>query len=200
MEKPAQTQYPILDVLKRRWSPRAFSDRPVEEQKLRRLFEAARWAASSFNEQPWRFIVATTDQPEAYEKLLSCLVEKNQQWARGAPFLMITLAKQSFSQNGKPNRVAIHDVGAAMAQFTAQATAMDLFVHQMAGIQMDRIREVYNVPDDFDPVAGCAVGYAGEAGQLPEEFRQSEQSPRQRKPFDAFVFGDRFGEAATLVQ
>src|SRR3989442_5925948 len=114
MEKPAQTDYPIEEILKRRWSPRAFSDRMVESEKLLSLFEAARWAPSSFNEQPWFFIVATKQKLEEHARLLSCFVEKNQQWARLAPVLMVSVAKLKFEKTGKPNRHAFHDVGLAM--------------------------------------------------------------------------------------
>ena len=201
MEKQADTQFPVLDVIKRRWSPRAFSDRPVEAQKLKRIFEATRWAASSFNEQPWRFILATKEQPEEYEKVLSCLVEKNQQWAQGAPVLGLTLAKKTFSKNGKPNRVYVHDVGLAMGNFTLQAMEMDLFVHQMAGIEQEKVVETFDVPDDFEPVAGFALGYAGDPGQLPEDWmREAEQSPRDRLPFDQFVFTGKFGEGSGVLK
>lgn len=200
MEKPADTQYPVLDVIKRRWSPRAFADRPIEATKIKRLFEATRWAASSFNEQPWRFIVATKDRGEEYQKVLDCLVEGNQSWAHLAPMLGLTLAKKTFTRNGKPNRVYIHDVGLAMGNFSLQATAMDLFVHQMAGIQPDKIVETFDVPDDFEPVAGFAVGYPGEPGLLPENLREAEQSQRDRKPFEEFVFTGKFGEPASILQ
>ncbi len=199
MEKPAETQYPIHDLLKRRWSPRAFADRPIEPQKVRCLFEAARWAASSFNEQPWSFIVATKDQPQAFEKALSCLVEANQAWARLAPMLILTTSKRNFSKNDKPNRVYIHDLGLAMGSLTLQATAMGLAVHQMAGVNLDRVRQEYDVPEGHEPVTAAAVGYAGEPGQLPEQWmREAEREPRTRKPFDQFVFGPKFGEPSGL--
>src|SRR6266702_6198279 len=126
MEKLAETQYPIHDLLRRRWSPRAFSDRRVEPDKLRSLWEAARWAASSFNEQPWSFIVATRQKQEEHARLLSCLVEKNQQWARLAPVLMVSVAKLKFEKTGKPNRHAFHDVGLAMGNLLVEATALGL--------------------------------------------------------------------------
>ena len=201
MEKPAETQYPVLEVIKRRWSPRAFSDRPIEAQKIKRLFEATRWAASSFNEQPWRFIVATKDQADEYEKVLSCLVDKNQQWAQSAPLLGLTLAKKTFTRGGKPNRVYVHDVGLAMGNFTLQAMAMDLFVHQMAGIHQDKVTETFAVPDDFEPVAAFAVGYAGEPNQLPEDWmREAEQSPRTRSAFSDFIFTGQFGQPSPLTE
>ena len=200
MEKPADTQYPVLDVIKRRWSPRAFADRPIEAQKVRRLFEAARWAASSFNEQPWRFIVATKDQADEYQKVLRCLVEGNQAWAQLAPLIGLTLAKKTFTRNDKPNRVRVHDIGLAMGNLSLQATAMDLFVHQMAGVHLDQVVEVFDVPDDFEPVAGFAVGYPGEPGLLPDNLREPEQAVRTRKPFSEFVFTGEFGQPSPLVK
>jgi nitroreductase len=200
MEKPAATKHDILDVLQRRWSPRAFADTPVESDKLNRIFEATRWAASSFNEQPWRFILATKDQPEEYQKVLSCLVEKNQAWAQYAPVIGLTLAKKTFTRGGKPNRVYIHDVGLAMGNFTAQATAEGLFVHQMAGIDAQKVIDTFDVPDDFEPVAGFALGYGGEAEALPEDWmRDAEQQRRSRSPFADFVFTGKFGQASDVV-
>src|SRR5213078_4673493 len=139
MEKPAPTDYPIEEILQRRWSPRAFSDRMVESEKLQSLFEAARWAPSTFNEQPWAFIVATKQNLEEHARLLSCLAEKNQQWARLAPVLMVSVAKLNFDKNGKPNRHAFHDVGLAVGTMIVQATSLDLFVHQMAGFAPEKV-------------------------------------------------------------
>ena len=200
MEKPAQTQYPIEEILRRRWSPRAFSDRMVEREKLLSLFEAARWAASCFNEQPWSFIVATKQDPEEYAQLLSCLVELNQQWAQHAPVLMISVARLNFAKNGKPNRYAFHDVGLAVENLTVQATALGLFVHQMAGFSPERVRELYEVPPEFDPVAAIAIGYPGEPGVLDESFREKELAPRQRNPIDSFVFQRAWGSVAPFVR
>lgn len=200
MEKPAQNVYPILDVLKRRWSPRAFASKAVEQDKLNRIFEATRWAASSFNEQPWRFMLATQDQPEQFKKVLDCLVEKNQAWAQYAPVLGLTLAKKTFTRGGKPNRVAVHDVGLAMGNFTAQAMAEDLFVHQMAGIDADAVMRTFNVPDDFEPVAGFALGYPGDPDALPEDWmREAEKGERSRSAFADFVFTGQFGEASSSL-
>ena len=124
MEKPADTQYPIHDLLKRRWSPRAFSERPVEPDALRSLLEAARWAPSSSNEQPWSFIVATRDNEAEHGRLVSCLVDGNVPWAQRAPVLMVSVARMSFEDEGKPNRHAFHDVGQAVADLSVQATAL----------------------------------------------------------------------------
>ena len=199
MEKPAPSDYPIEELIRRRWSPRAFSDRMVEREKLASLFEAARWAPSSFNEQPWSFIVATKDKPDEYARLLSCLMEKNQQWAQLAPVLMVSVAKLNFAKNGKPNRHAFHDVGLAMGTMLVQATALGLFVHQMAGFSVESVREMYGLPEGFDPVAVIAVGYPADPEALPESFREQEVAPRRRKPISDFVFEDKWGEASPLV-
>ena len=194
MEKPAPTDYPIEEIIRRRWSPRAFADRPVEREKLASLFEAARWAPSSFNEQPWSFIVATKDKPEEYARLLSCLMEKNQQWAQLAPVLAVSVAKLNFAKNGKPNRHAFHDVGLAMGTMLVQATALGLFVHQMAGFSADKVREAFAVPEGFEPVAAVAIGYAADPEVLPEAFREQEVGARQRNPISEFVFAGAWGE------
>jgi nitroreductase len=200
MEKPAPVDHSIEEILKRRWSPRAFSNRIVEREQLQSLFEAARWAASSFNEQPWSFIVATKEKPEEYTALLNCLLEKNQQWAHLAPVLMVSVAKLNFDKNGKPNRHAFHDVGMAVSNLIVQATTFGLYVHQMAGFSVERVRETYSVPDGFEPVAAIAVGYPDDLSVLPEPFREQEIGPRRRKPIDSFVFAAKWGETSPLVK
>src|SRR5438094_3671544 len=199
MEKPANTDHPIEEILRRRWSPRAFSERMVETEKLKRLFEAVRWAPSSFNEQPWSFIVATKQKQEEHARLLSCLVEKNQQWARLAPVLMVSIAKLNFEKTGKPNRHAFHDVGLAMGNMLVQATALGLFVHQMAGFSPEKVRELYGVPEGFEPVAAIAIGYGLVADELPEAFREFDLGARLRKPVNSFVFQGRWGDVSPIV-
>jgi nitroreductase len=199
MEKPADVTYPIEELLKRRWSPRAFADRPVEPEKLLSLWEAARWAASTANQQPWSFIIATKQDEAEYARLLSCLRENNQQWAMRAPVLMVSVAKLTFDANGQPNRHAFHDVGLAVANLIVQATALGLSVHQMAGIYPDRVRELYGVPDGFEPVAGVVLGYVGDPAILPEDLQQRELAPRVRKPLESFVFHGAWGKTTPLV-
>lgn len=199
MEKPASPDHPILDLLKRRWSPRAFADRPVEPHKLRQIFEAARWAASSFNEQPWRFFLATREDTQAFERALSCLTPGNQAWAKDVPVLVLTATKKTFTHNSKPNRVHQHDLGLAMGNLTIQAMALDLFVHQMAGIVPEKVREVYQLPEDYEPQTAFAVGYAGDPDRLSEDLRASELKPRTRKPLRELVFHGRFGEPSPIV-
>lgn len=199
MEKLATTDCPIHDLLERRWSPRAFADRPVEPEKLRCLLEAARWAPSSYNEQPWAYLLAAREQPAEFARLLSVLVEGNIAWARHAPVLMLSLARLNFERNGKPNRHAFHDVGLASENLVIQATAVGLAVHQMAGFHVDKAREVFSIPESWEPVAAIALGYAGEAESLPEPLRARELAPRTRKPLEQFVFTGRWGEVAALV-
>ncbi|MEO6202085.1 MAG: nitroreductase family protein [Nitrospirales bacterium] len=195
MEKPADVQFHIHDLLRRRWSPRAFADQPVEREKIQSLLEAARWASSCFNEQPWVFILATIERPENHQKLLSCLVEGNQIWAKRAPLLLLTVAKLHFDHNGEVNRHAYHDVGLAVGNLVIQATAMDLSVHQMAGILPDTIRERYALPAGYEAVTGIAIGYQGDASTLPEALRERELAPRSRKPLREFVFSDTWGQS-----
>ena len=171
----------------------------VEPDKIRSLLEAARWAPSSFNEQPWYYIIATKENPDEYEKLLLCLMEKNQQWAKLAPLLMVSVAKLSFDRTGKPNRHAFHDVGLATGTMLVEATALGLFVHQMAGFSAEQVRATYGVPEGFDPVAAIAIGYPAEPEVLPDAFRAQEVGPRQRKPIADFVFEGKWGEPSLLV-
>ncbi len=194
--KAARTDYPVLDVIARRWSPRAFDERPVERKKLLQLLEAARWASSCFNEQPWRFFVATRDEPARYERLLACLNERNRTWAHLAPVLMLTVAKRTFARNGNPNRHAWHDVGLAMGNLLAQATALGLYAHQMAGILPDQARALLQIPDDYDVVTGVALGYLGDPERLPEDRQEAERKPRSRKPLGELVFGGAWGQPA----
>lgn len=187
--KEAVTRYPVHPLIRERWSPRAFADRPVAREMLGSLLEAARWAASCYNEQPWLFIVARKEDGPAFARVLSCLVPFNQEWAQKAPVLMLSLARTTFANNGKPNRHALHDVGAATAQLTFQATACGLSVHPMAGIDLDRIRAEYALPSDVEPVAGIAVGWLGDPETLPEKLREREKAPRERKSLDEIVLG-----------
>ena len=194
MIKHAKTEHPIQDFVAKRWSPYGFADRDVSEADLRALFEAARWAASSFNEQPWSYIVATSAQEAEFARLLSCLVEANQAWAKAAPVLALGVATLNFKRNGKPNRVAIHDLGLATGNLVAEATARGLWVHQMGGIFRDRAREIYAIPEGAEAVTGIAIGYAGNPETFPTEIRERDLAPRERKPQRDFVFGASWGK------
>ena len=159
MHNPAKTDYPVHDLIQNRWSPRAFSDNPVSPETLRSLFEAARWAPSSSNEQPWAFIVGTKDDLETHSKILSTLVEFNQGWAKHAPVLAIAVSQMEFARNKTPNRNAFYDTGAAVAHLTAEATSRGLFVHQMAGFEPQKAIEVFHIPKGWEPIAAFAIGY-----------------------------------------
>lgn len=196
--KQAALDHPIHEFLARRWSPYAFADRVVSDGDLRSLFEAARWAASSYNEQPWSYIFAKRSDPEAFQRMVSCLVEGNQPWAKAAPVLAIGCASLNFTRNGKPNAAAVHDLGAASASLTFEATSRGLFVHQMIGILPEQARTVYQVPDGVQPMTGLAIGYATDPSALPETYRQRDLASRQRKTLSEFVFSDAWGTASAL--
>jgi nitroreductase len=200
VEKPAETTNPVHDLIKRRWSPRSFADKAVESAVLRSLLEAARWAPSSNNEQPWFYIVATKEEPAEFERLLNCLVESNQTWARHAPVLMLSVARLVFNKNGQLNRHALHDVGQAAAHLALEATARGLGVHQMAGILPEKARELFAIPAGFEVVAGMAVGYPGDPEALPEKLKEREVAPRFRKPLVSFVFAGKWGQTAPVVK
>ena len=196
MEKPAAAEHPINDLMRRRWSPRAFAPRPLPRADILTLLDAARWAASSFNQQPWHFLVAAREDEERFAQMLDCLVPGNQVWARNASLLILTVTKRTFDHNDSPNSCAVHDIGLAACQLVLQATELGLATHQMAGIEADRIRSVYGVPDGFDPVTGIAVGYAGDPDTLPDDLREMELAERTRRPFADFVFADGWNRPA----
>ncbi|MGH9573275.1 MAG: nitroreductase family protein [Candidatus Acidiferrales bacterium] len=197
-EKSASVSAPIHEIISHRWSPHAFENRAVEPEKLRSLFEAARWAPSSYNAQPWYFIVATKDDPENYKKILECFVEFNQGWATNAPVLAISVARTTF-EDGRANRHAFHDVGQAAATLAIEATALGLQVHQMGGIIPDKARQIFAIPDAYEAVAGIALGYPGDPNLLPGQLKDRELAPRSRKPLDSFVFTGTWGDTSPLV-
>jgi len=188
MRKRAVTSYPVHDLVAERWSPTVFDGRAVEPEKLGSLFEAARWAASSFNEQPWRFLVARREDAAGFERLAGCLVPANA-WAKRAPVLALSVARLHFTRNGKPNRHAFHDVGLASGNLCLQAGALGLAVHMMAGFDADRARADLGIPEGHDPVAMMAIGYRGDPGAAPPELRAREEAPRSRKPLAEVAFG-----------
>jgi nitroreductase len=193
MNTTAHTTYPLHELLQRRWSPLAFSNRPVTPEQLGCLLEAARWAPSSYNEQPWHLIVATQDEPAEFDRLLTCLVEANQAWARSAPVLLLAVARLRFDRNGEPNRHAWYDVGQAIAHLSVQATALGLFVHQMAGFDADRARQTYHIPETHAPATAAAIGYHGDPATLSAPLQEREKGPRQRRPLTDFVYAGTWG-------
>jgi len=200
MQKQATPDHPIHELIARRWSPYAFADRPVSIDDLRSLFEAARWAASSYNEQPWTYIVATKSDRDAFERLLSCLVEGNQAWATAVPVLALGCTSLRFARNGQPNAAAVHDLGLASANLTLEATARGLCVHQMIGILPEKAREIYRIPEGVQPMTGLAIGYAADPNTVPEKFRERDLKRRSRKPLAEFVFGGEWGAPLDLTR
>ena len=199
MEKPADTQYSIHDLLRRRWSPRVFDDRPIELEKLRSLFEAARWAPSLDNGQPWRFLVATKEDTTEYDRLFNCLVERNQKSAYRAPVLMLSVAQLQF-EDGSPNRHALHDTGMAAENLVVQATALGLVAHQMAGFRIDQARADCQIPEGYEPVAMIAVGYPGDPALLSDRLRAQEAQPQLRKPLTELVYSATWEQPSPLLR
>lgn len=190
--KPAATSEKIHGIIQNRWSPRAFDvSRPVADAAVQALLEAARWAPSCMNEQPWRFLVCNKATHEAaWQVLLACLAEKNQQWAANAPVLLLAVAMDHFSQHQKSNRWAAYDTGAASLNVCLQATAMGLVTHQMGGFDVEQCKQQFQLPADCTPMSVIAVGYQAEAEQLNDEFKQRELAERSRAElFERFYFG-----------
>jgi nitroreductase len=198
MQKPAPTNFPVHDLIRDRWSPRAFAKKLVEPSVLASLFEAARWAPSSNNEQPWSYLVATKEEKENFAKTLSVLVEFNAGWAKEAPVLMITVSRLNF-QNGTPNRNAFYDTGAATALLSVEATARGLAVHQMAGFDPAKAKQVFEIPEDCEPIAAIAIGFPGDPNSLSQKLQDRENAPRTRKPLTEFVMSGRWGHTSPIV-
>lgn len=180
----------VQDLIAYRWSPREFLEKPVEPEKLRRLFEAARWAASCFNEQPWRFVTATRADREQFGRVLSLLVEKNQQWAQSAYLIGFSASRKDFTHNGTPNRFHSHDTGAASATLALEAAGLGLQAHFMGGFDNKRARSEFAVPEEFEIGAAFALGYVDEA--------KARLAVRSRKAVNEVVFGTQWGQAANF--
>ena len=199
MKNPAPTEFPVNELIRDRWSPRAFADKKIAPETLRSLFEAARWAASSNNEQPWAFIVSTRDDEENFTKALQPLVEFNANWAKHAYVLGFAVSELAFAKNKSPNRNAQYDTGAAMALLSLEATSRGLFVHQMAGFDPETTREVFEIPAEWDAIAAFAIGYPGDPASLPQPYRDRETAPRARKPIRDFVMTGKWGQTAGFI-
>jgi len=196
------TEHPALDVIQNRWSPYRFEPRVVEDEKILTCLEAARWAASSFNDQPWSWIIARRQDTVEFERMVGCLMEPNRGWAGHAGVLILTVTRNSFAYNKKPNRVALHDLGQAAAQLALQATALGLQVHQMAGVNLSLIRQEYGIPEGHEPQTGIAIGYPDSSdpvGELASELHRRETGPRQRRSLGEQVFGEKWGAQAEFV-
>ncbi|MBI3650947.1 MAG: nitroreductase family protein [Acidobacteria bacterium] len=193
-EKEALTAHPIDELIARRWSPIVFEDRKVEREKILSLLEAARWAPSCFNDQPWSYLVFDGTDAEALEKARQCLVEGNR-WARQAPVLLLSVARENFAYNGSPNRHAQHDVGAASEDLVLQAVEEGLVAHQMAGYDAEKARREFAIPEGYTPMAMIAVGYPrhDDLRDLDEKTRARELAERSRKPVSEIAFAGKWG-------
>ncbi len=198
MEKAAITSLDIQPLIKNRWSPRSFSSKPVSADKIERIFEAARWAPSSFNEQPWRFIVGIKGD-STWEKLYDCLVAFNQIWTEPAPVLVLAIGKKT-SAKGDKNSVYQYDVGQSMAYITLQAEAEGLRSHQMGGFSKGKARELFSIPEDYDPMVMSAIGYQDAPEKLKPDFTKMEKAPRERKPLEELVFSERHGHSHPMTR
>lgn len=194
-ERPTSTdiESPVLEIIKTRRSKRAYADKQPEQEKIRALFEAARWAPSSMNEQPWTYIYATKDQPELYEKLLNALNESNRIWASHAPLLILSMSRKKIMRNGVTNGSAKYDLGTANAFLSLQATELGLNVHQMGGYDKPKAISALNIPeDDYELGVILAIGYSGSPDELPDHLKIKEVGPRKRFTTESFAFNTSF--------
>lgn len=192
MSKSNQVEYPVADLIEQRRSRRAYSTNPIEHEKIKSLFEAARWAPSSMNEQPWSYLYATKDQPELWNKLLNLLNESNRVWATNAPLLILSLARKTHIRNGANNALARYDTGAANTLLSIQATQLGLNVHQMGGYDRQKAIEILNIPDAYEPIVIMAIGYPGDPDSLSENLKLREEAPRERYTQEFFVMNKSF--------
>lgn len=190
----------LHELIEKRYSPRAFSDKKIEEEKIISLLEAARWSPSSMNEQPWRFIVGVKGEGETYNKIYESLMELNQVWAKNAPALILTIAKNNYDRNNRPNTHAEYDLGQAIANLTFQATALNLYVHQMGGFDPEKAKKLFSIPEGYTAISVSAVGYLGNTEKLPETLQSREKVKRRRKDLSELVFDESFGHTSKLVQ
>jgi len=198
IDKKAKTSFPIHEMLEKRWSPRAFDGVKIDRAKVQRIFEAARWAPSASNEQPWHFIIGEQGD-ETYKKIFSTLVEFNQLWAKTAPLMGITVGRINGLKSGQPSEWFKYDVGQAVACMSFQATHERLFVHQMAGFDREMAAKLFEIPDGFEVITAFAIGNIGDYKVLHPNLQKIELEERTRKNMDEFVFSNKFGEKSGLI-
>lgn len=189
----------VNELITKRFSPRAFSERTIDSSIINDLFEAARWAPSSRNEQPWRFIEVTRDDQESFDRMLSVMNESNRIWAENAPLLVLAAAKTDHEFNGYPNRYAFYDTSHAVANFTMQAMTEDIYVHQIGGFNAELARTLFELPDNFEPVIILAAGYRGDVSSLPEHLQVRELAQRRRKELSEIVYSGKFARPAMFL-
>lgn len=197
MNKDAKTKFEILPLLKKRWSPRAFSEKPVTNEQLKRLFEAARWTPSASNEQPWAFIIGKKGD-DTYQKIFSILVEFNQLWCKFAPILVLSFARINSQKGDKKNHYRKYDVGQSVAHLSFQAHSEGLYIHQMGGFDLKMAVEIFNVPEEYEAVSALAIGYIGDPEILHPNLKKLEFQKRERLDSSQFVFSGKFGTKAEL--
>jgi len=198
LKKKAITAVSINRLATFRWSPRAFSSRPVEREKLVALFETARWSASAGNEQPWRFIIGQKPG-ESWMKILETLDEGNRIWNVTVPVLILTVGRRISSYNGNESGYYRYDTGQAVAHLSLEATHQGLYVHQMAGFSVEKAVSAFKIPEDYIPLVVIAAGYRDDPAILPEKLRQREIQERKRKELRELVFEDSFGTPSPLL-
>jgi nitroreductase len=178
----------LNSLIEKRYSPRAFNSKQLTNNEIRSLFEASRWAASSRNQQPWRFIYATPNQVEEWEKLFDCLIDFNKGWVKTAPFLMLVLAQKIDPLSGKERTNVAYDIGLAMGNFTYQATAMGLYLRNMGGFSTEQVIKNFNIPEIYEPIVMVAAGYLGDEKSLDDQFKVPKDENRERKPLESIIF------------
>lgn len=191
--KIAKTGHPVNELIAKRWSARAFSTKPVERSKLLSILEAARWAPSSKNEQPWRYIIFTKDNPVRLMDAQSVLLESNS-YAKRAPILICAIARKNYSEGEKYNRLHFHDLGAANENMFLEAFNLGLIMHEMGGFDVQRAIEIFRIPDDFEVGVMIAIGYQDKHSVLPERFREKAYSPRERRSLSEIAFVGEIGK------
>ncbi|MEM7304262.1 MAG: nitroreductase family protein [Pseudomonadota bacterium] len=199
MIKKANTDHPVHEIIQHRWSPYRFSDRSITSQDLHALFEAARWAPSSYNEQPWRYIMASKDQPEEFNTIIACLEESNQVWAKNASALVLGFARTTFERNGKLNKAAFHDLGAAASYMSFEATSRGIAIHQIIGLLPEVVKEKYEFPKEFEVLTALAIGYADLSPGDDGVHSERDNTARSRKKISDFVFHKTWGSAMVAL-
>jgi nitroreductase len=186
----------ILEIIQERWSPYSFSPAPVEDFKLKAMFEAAGYAPSCNNEQPWLFVITTREDETVFDDFIGFMADGNKIWAKNAYAIVISMARMKFSYNGKPNRWAFHDTGMAVSNLLLQALALDVYVHQMGGYSVEKVKDYFKLGDDIEPVAMMAVGYLGDGSSLTPELFKRDEARRPRKSINEFVYKNSLNRTA----